>query len=180
MSQGLSADRKRVRILAGLAAVGVGAPVIWKLADAPQPPTGTALPIDIGKLGFGRVLSVEWEGRIVWVMRRTAEQIEALANRESELLDPQSLASLQPEACRNRHRSLRPDIFVAIGLCTHQGCPPALQRGSDPYAEFLCPCHTTKYDLAGRVFANGPAPSNLVIPAYHFGGEQQVVVGSEA
>ena len=177
MSEPLSSDRKRLRILAGLAVVGVGAPVVWKLADSPQAPSGTPLPISIEKVGYGRVLSIEWEGRVVWVMRRTSEQIEALAHRESGLLDPQSLASLQPEACRNRHRSLRPEVFVAVGQCTHQGCPPALQRGNEPYGEFLCPCHTSKYDLAGRVFANGPAPANLVIPAYYFASDNEVVIG---
>lgn len=177
MSERLSADRRRLRILAGLAAVGVGAPVLWHLADTPQAPTGTPMLVDFSTLGFGRVLTVEWEGRTVWVMRRTAEQIAALATRESELLDPNSQASLQPADCANSHRSLRPEVFVAIGQCTHQGCPPALQRGGEPYAEFLCPCHTSKFDLAGRVFRNGPAPANLVIPAYHFASETQVVVG---
>jgi ubiquinol-cytochrome c reductase iron-sulfur subunit len=177
VSEPLSRDRRRLRILAGLAAIGVGAPIAWKLAERPQPPSGTPTPVDFGKLRYGRLLTIEWERRTVWVLRRTPEQIEALAQREDQLLDATSAHSLQPEACRNRHRSLRPEVFVAIGLCTHQGCPPALQRGDEPFAEFLCPCHTSKFDLAGRVFANGPAPANLVIPEYHFGAGDVVVIG---
>lgn len=180
MSEPLSRDRRRLRILAGLAAVGIGTPVAWKLADRPRAPTGTPTPLNIARLPPGKLLTIDWDRRTVWVLRRTPEQVEALAHRESELLDAMSEASLQPDACRNRHRSLHPEVFVAVGLCTHLGCPPALQRGDEPYGEFLCPCHTSKFDLAGRVFRNGPAPANLVIPAYHFASADEVVVGTLA
>jgi ubiquinol-cytochrome c reductase iron-sulfur subunit len=96
-----------------------------------------------------------------------------LERNEAELTDPHSEKSVQPPACRNSNRSIRPDVFVAIGLCTHQGCVPALQSGKG----FVCPCHASRYDLAGRVFKSGPALANLVIPAYHFADENRLVVG---
>jgi ubiquinol-cytochrome c reductase iron-sulfur subunit len=113
----------------------------------------------------------------VWILRRSADEIAALAGYESELSDPQSLESLQPESCRNPQRSLRPEIFVAVGQCTHQGCPPQLKSAAGGRSEFLCPCHTSKFDLAGRVFRNGPAPANLVIPEHRFEGDSRLVIG---
>lgn len=172
--------RQRRRILAGLGAVGVGAPVLWHLTDGPQPPRGMPTPVRVDDLAPGRLRSVEWQGYTVWLLRRTPEQVAALAERESSLRDPLSAASLQPDACRNRHRSLRPEIFVAIGQCTHQGCPPTLREGHGPFGEFLCPCHTSKFDLAGRVFVDGPAPANLTIPVYRFADAATVVLGDAA
>lgn len=120
---------------------------------------------------------MDWNGRPVWILRRTAEEIAALAERESELIDPDSGHSLQPEGCRNRHRSLHPDVFVAIGLYTHQGCTPQLREGFGARGVFLCPCHTSSFDLAGRVFRSGPAPANLVIPEYRLESNGRVVIG---
>jgi ubiquinol-cytochrome c reductase iron-sulfur subunit len=119
-------------------------------------------------------MTVEWQGKPVWVLRRSPAQLEALATRNELLADPESKESLQPAYTRNTHRSLRPETFVAIGLCTHQGCTPALNGD-----HFLCPCHTSKYDLAGRVFKVGPALANLVIPAYRFEGEK-LILGEDA
>lgn len=116
------------------------------------------------------------EGKPIWVLRRSAASITALAAHEAVLTAPDSQHSLQPAACRNRHRSLRPEIFVAIGLWTHQGCVPALRGDSG----FLCPCHVSRYDIAGRVFKTGPATANLVIPAYHFKSDSRMLLGVDA
>ena len=121
-------------------------------------------------------MTLEWQGLPVWLLRRSAAEIEALAAFEAALTDPDSRDSVQPSACRNRHRSLRPEIFVAIGLCTHQGCTPALTRAGG----FLCPCHSSRYDLAGRVFKAGPAPANLVIPAYRYEAGERLLLGVDA
>ena len=131
------------------------------------------MPVDIGGLPEGVLRVVEWEGRPVWILRRTAAQVGALANNEGALADPHSLRSLQADACRNRHRSLRAEVFVAIGLCTHEGCTPALRGDSG----FLCPCHASRFDLAGRVARAGPALTNLVIPAHRFESPDRLVVG---
>ncbi|MFA6314536.1 MAG: ubiquinol-cytochrome c reductase iron-sulfur subunit [Sterolibacterium sp.] len=170
-------QRRRRQLLVTVCAVGVAAPLAWYYAGRPQAPEGNPTPVPLGDLPPGKLRTIDWQGRTVWVLRRTTEELAMLAAHESELIDPDSLHSLQPEACRNRHRSLRPEIFVAIGLCTHQGCPPNLRLGSGGRGEFLCPCHTSRFDLAGRVFRQGPAPANLVIPVYRLEGDDRVVIG---
>ncbi len=170
-------DRRRLYLAGGLCALGAGLGVARWAVMRPQPPAGHPLPVDFANLAPGRLMTVEWHGRTVWILRRSADEIAALAGYESELLDPASEHSLQPESCRNAHRSLRPELFVAVGQCTHQGCPPALRSGAGDRNLFLCPCHTSKFDLAGRVFRMGPAPANLVIPEYRFEGDSRVVVG---
>ncbi len=139
-------------------------------------PHGAPLAIGLGELPQGKLLTVEWQGLPVWVLRRSEADIAALAAHEGALADPNSRQSLQPSYCENRYRSLRPELFVAVGLCTHQGCSPALlgARG------FLCPCHASKYDLAGRVFKVGPARANLVIPAYRFETEDKLMLGVDS
>ena len=180
MGKDAAADpaRRRLHLVVGICALGAGLGVARYLAEGPQPPSGNPLPVDFGDLPAGRLRSVEWNGRTAWVLRRSPEEIAALADRESELIDPDSQHSLQPEGCRNRHRSLRPELFVAVGQCTHQGCPPQLRTESGVHGEFLCPCHASKYDLAGRVFRGGPAPANLVIPVYRLAGDSRVVIGA--
>ncbi|MBI5107386.1 MAG: ubiquinol-cytochrome c reductase iron-sulfur subunit [Rhodocyclales bacterium] len=175
--RGSAGGRRRLYLAGGLVALGAALGVARYVVTRPQPPAGSPLPVDIAGLVPGKLLAIEWKGRAVWILRRSADEIAALAGYESELTDPQSLASLQPDACRNPHRSLRPEVFVAVGQCTHQGCPPQLKSGAGGRSEFLCPCHTSKFDLAGRVFRSGPAPANLVIPEYRFERESRLVIG---
>jgi ubiquinol-cytochrome c reductase iron-sulfur subunit len=170
-------ERRRRYMVGGLCALGAGLGVAGYWATRPQPPSGNPLPVDIGDLPPGKLRTVEWQGRSVWLLRRSADDIAALNGYESELTDPASEHSLQPATCRNPHRALRPELFVAVGQCTHQGCPPALRTGANNRGEFLCPCHTSKFDLAGRVYRMGPAPSNLIIPEYRLEGESRVVIG---
>lgn len=171
-------QRRRILLAASAGALAGGAAMVLRPASVIiAHPRGEPLAVDLEKLPEGRLQTVEWRGKPVWVLRRSAASIAALANEENELSDPASVRSLQPPACRNRLRSLRPDIFVAIGLCTHQGCTPALSAAG---SHFLCPCHTSKYDLAGRVFKAGPAPLNLVVPAYRFAAANRLIVGEDA
>jgi len=170
-------ERRRLYMVGGLCALGAGLGLAKYLTSRPQPPSGNPVPVDFGDLPPGRLRTVDWNGRTVWILRRSADDIAALADYESELTDPASEHSLQPVACRNPHRSLRPEVFVAIGQCTHQGCPPELRSGAGNRGEFLCPCHTSKFDLAGRVFRMGPAPTNLVIPEYRLDGDSRVLIG---
>ncbi len=170
-------ERRRLYLAGGLCALGAGLGLARYVVTRPQPPAGKPLPVDFGNPAPGKLMTVDWNGRTVWLLRRGADEIAALAGYESELTDPGSQFSLQPEGCRNPHRSLRPELFVAIGQCTHQGCPPQLRSGAGGRSEFLCPCHTSKFDLAGRVFRNGPAPANLVIPEYRLEGDSRVVIG---
>jgi ubiquinol-cytochrome c reductase iron-sulfur subunit len=170
-------DRRRRHLVVGLCALGTGLGVAAYLAGKAQVPAGHPTPVDFTDLPPGKLLTVDWNGRPVWILRRTVEEVAALAERQSELIDPDSQHSMQPAACRNRHRSLRPDVFVAIGLCTHQGCTPQLREGLGARSVFLCPCHTSRFDLAGRVFRNGPALANLVIPEYRLENAGRVVIG---
>lgn len=159
----------------GVGAVAGGAALAWRFGAFSAYPHGSPLALDISDLPEGRLRTVEWRGLPVWVLRRSAAEVTALAAHEPELADPESQQSLQPAACRNRQRSQRADIFVAIGLCTHQGCTPALRADA-----FLCPCHASRYDLAGRVYRTGPATANLVIPAYRFETDRRLVLGVDA
>jgi len=162
-----------------LLGVGAGASVAgltyWRQAKRTDgAPQGSPVAVDLQDLPAGKLLTLNWQDKPVWVLRRSSDEVAALAAHEALLLDADSQHSVQPQACRNRHRSLKPDIFVAVGLCTHLGCTPQL-RGADG---FTCPCHASHYDLAGRVFKVGPAPANLVIPAYHFASENRLVLGA--
>ena len=170
-------ERRRLYVMGGLCALGAGIGLAKYLTSQPQPPAGNPVAVEFGDLPPGKLRTVDWNGRTVWILRRSADDIAALAGYESELTDPASAHSLQSAACRNPHRSLRPEVFVAIGQCTHQGCPPALRSGVGNRGEFLCPCHTSKFDLAGRVFRMGPAPANLVIPEYRLEGDSRVIIG---
>lgn len=138
-------------------------------------PQGEPMKLDLAGLEPGRLLTVQWAQRPVWVLRRTPADLTRLVAHEAELTDAESAQSIQPPTCVNRHRAIAPALFVAVGICTHQGCTPQLQTG----AGFLCPCHASRYDLAGRVFRAGPAPANLTILAYHFAADNQLVLGRD-
>jgi ubiquinol-cytochrome c reductase iron-sulfur subunit len=172
----LRVNRRGLLLGAGFGATVAVLASWWRSKRAFDAPQGSPLAVDLQDLPSGKLLTLNWQDKPVWVLRRSPAEIAALADHETLLLDADSQHSVQPQACRNRHRSLRPDIFVAVGLCTHQGCTPQL-RGADG---FTCPCHASHYDLAGRVFKAGPAPANLVIPAHHFASENRLVLGASA
>jgi ubiquinol-cytochrome c reductase iron-sulfur subunit len=166
--------QRRMALAVGLGAVAAGAAMVLRPGcGVSSYPQGSPLAVDTGGLEPGKMRTLEWRGLPVILLRRTAASLSALAEQEALLADPASRWSMQPAACANRQRSLRPDLFVAIGLCTHQGCAPALLGDQG----FLCPCHASRYDLAGRVFKAGPATANLVIPAYRFESENRLMLG---
>lgn len=172
-----ASNHRRLMLAGAASAVVVGAATVFRSgSSAISYPHGSPLEVEISDLTEGKLRTVEWQGRPVWILRRSAQSVSALATHDPMLLDPESQHSAQPLPCRNRHRSLRPDIFVAVGLCTHQGCSPALLSADI----FLCPCHASRYDLAGRVFNAGPASANLVIPAYRFEAADRLLLGVDA
>lgn len=147
---------------------------------------GAPVVVDIDKLEPGQRLVVMWRGKPVWILRRTPESLETLAGMDGLLQDPASIDSEQPQSSRNAQRSIRPEIFVAVGVCTHLGCSPVFRPelapadlGPDWKGGFFCPCHGSKFDLAGRVYKGVPAPVNLEIPPYHFAGDHRIVIGLE-
>ena len=147
---------------------------------------GAPVQINIESLQVGQVVRAQWRGRTVYVVRRDEDMLERIQKMESQLADPQSEKSDQPEYAANEFRSVRPEVLVVFGQCTHLGCAPANRfevqpddLGPDWYGGFFCACHGSKFDMAGRVLAGVPAPKNLEIPPYRFIGENVVEVGTD-
>lgn len=147
---------------------------------------GAPVEIDISKLEPGAQVTAEWRGRTVWVLHRTPQMLETLGPLVPELRDPDSAESEQPIYAQNEHRSVRPDIFVVIANCTHLGCVPLARFDVSPAdlgpewkGGFYCPCHGSRFDLAGRVYKGVPAPLNLAVPPYRYVGESVILIGSD-
>jgi ubiquinol-cytochrome c reductase iron-sulfur subunit len=151
---------------------------------------GAAVEADISALKDGEMMTVEWRGKPVWILRRTPEQVAALKSVDVELADPNSERKpdeLTPEYARNTHRSIKPEYLVAVGICSHLGCSPTakLQSGAQPslpdnwQGGFLCPCHGSTFDMAGRVFKNKPAPDNLEVPPHMYLSETKLLIGED-
>lgn len=170
-------------VLGGAAVVAASYPFMKALEPTDNIKAENApVTVDISQLHEAEQITVKWQSKPVWVIRRTQEELKALAEVNPALLDPDSTTDQQPHFARNAYRSLRPDILVLVGICTHLGCIPNFfpKVGSiAPNWEggFLCPCHASRYDLAGRVFKDMPAPLNLLVPPYHFLDEHTLVIG---
>ena len=150
---------------------------------------GAAVEVDISDLKPGEKLTAEWRGKPIWIMRRTPEQLAELPKLDSQLADPKSerTAYPTPDYAKNETRSIKPDVLVVIGICTHLGCSPIdkLTAGPQPslpddwQGGFLCPCHGSTFDLAGRVFKNKPAPDNLEVPAHMYLSDTRLLIGED-
>lgn len=150
---------------------------------------GAAVEVDISGLKSGEKLTVEWRGKPVWVIKRTPEQLESLKQTDALVADPNSErkpAEITPmENTRNEWRSIKPEILVVVGICSHLGCSPSdkFQAGPQPslpddwHGGFLCPCHGSTFDMAGRVYKNKPAPDNLEVPPYTFLSDTRLLIG---
>ncbi|WAJ70545.1 ubiquinol-cytochrome c reductase iron-sulfur subunit [Catenovulum adriaticum] len=174
-------------VVGGVGAAGAVVPFIasWN-PSAKAKAAGAPVEVNISKLEAGQMLRVEWRGKPVWVVKRTEEMLKGLAEHEDKLRDANSEVEQQPGYAQNRNRSIKPEIFVAVGICTHLGCSP--QYLPEAFAEqvvgvasgFMCPCHGSKFDMAGRVFQSVPAPTNLVIPPHKYLDENTVLVGDDS
>jgi ubiquinol-cytochrome c reductase iron-sulfur subunit len=145
---------------------------------------GGPMHVDVSTLAPGELRTMGWRGKPIWLMRRSDEMVRALQQPDPALADPLSRRSEQPQSCVNATRSMRPEFFVAVGVCTHLGCTPSLRLNDEALnAElhapggFVCPCHGSRYDLAGRVVKNVPAPTNLEIPDHRFSGASTLRIG---
>jgi len=149
---------------------------------------GAPVEVDIGKLEPGQRITAKWRGQPVWIVRRTPAMIDGLKNFDAELLrDPASEESAQPGYAANAWRSQKEEYLVLVGLCTHLGCSPSFvpepggeQMGADWVGGFFCPCHGSKFDLAGRVYTGVPAPKKMDVPPYRFVGDTKVIIGEDA
>ncbi len=147
---------------------------------------GAPVEVEIDKLAAGDMMIVEWRGKPVWILHRTPEMLAALKKAEPFLADPASEERQQPDYATNEYRSRKPELLVAIGICTHLGCSPSKAfeagdpaLGADWPGGFLCPCHGSTFDFAGRVFKNKPAPTNLEVPPHTFLSDARLVIGSD-
>jgi len=147
---------------------------------------GAPVRADISKLEPGQMIRVKWRGKPVWLVRRTEKMLEVLPTLDTTLRDPESLESIQPPYAQNEFRSIKPEILVTVGICTHLGCSPtyrpdvgAADLGADWEGGFFCPCHGSKFDLAGRVYKGVPAPTNLVIPPHSYLSETELLIGED-
>jgi len=145
---------------------------------------GAPVEVDISKIEPGTMMTAEWRGQPVWIINRTDEMTAELPKHNDQLSDPGcEVTSQQPAYCKNENRSIKPNIAVVVGICTHLGCSPTekLKSGGDMGANwtggFFCPCHGSKFDLAGRVFKGSPAPINLVVPPHKYLSENVLLIG---
>ena len=190
----MDASKRTWLIASGVAATVGGAFTALPFVSSFQPSerakaAGAAVEVDISALKPGEKLTVEWRGKPVWIMKRTPEQLASLAKTEGQLADPKSARTVYPtpDYAKNPHRSIKPDIFVAVGICSHLGCSPSdkFQVGAQPslpddwMGGFLCPCHGSTFDVAGRVFKNKPAPDNLEVPQHMYLSDNRLVIGED-
>lgn len=189
-NQEINQGRRRFLTLAtagagGLAAAGVAAPFVASFFPSEKAKAaGAAVEIDISKIESGQMLTAEWRGKPIWVVNRTEQQLKDLPTLDGNLVDPKSETEQQPANCQNDVRSIKPQIWVAVGICTHLGCSPTYRPdlapadlGVDWKGGFFCPCHGSKFDMAGRVYKGVPAPTNLVIPPYKYLNDTTILVG---
>ncbi len=188
-------DPKRRRMLVlsaagvgGLGAAAVAAPLIVSMSpSARAKAAGAPVEADISKLEPGRLLTVEWRGKPVWIVKRTEETLGRLDADTARLSDPDSAVAMQPAYAQNAARSIKPEVLVVVGICTHLGCSPSYRPelaapdlGADWDGGFFCPCHGSKFDMAGRVYAGVPAPYNLEIPPYRYVDDNNIVIGEDS
>lgn len=175
-------------VVGGVGVAGAAIPFIasWN-PSAKARAAGADVEVDISGIEPGQLVRVMWRSVPVWIVRRTPAVLEQLSKHENQLRDPQSNADQQPDFAKNRHRSLKEEYLILVGICTHLGCSPqhlrdgAFEQYTRGVADgFFCPCHGSRFDMAGRVFQNVPAPLNLVVPPYKFVDDTTVIIGSEA
>lgn len=173
-------------VVGGAGALAVAVPFIasWN-PSAKAKAAGAPVEVDISKIQEGQLIRVIWQGKPVWVVRRTEQTLNELNVIADMLRDPESLEPQQPEYITGVYRSIKPEIFLAVGICTHLGCSPTYLPDSfetqiqGVKSGFFCPCHGSKFDMAGRVFKSVPAPLNLVVPPYTYINENRILVGTD-
>ena len=171
-------------VVGGVGAVGAAVPFIksWN-PSAKAKAAGAPVEVDISKIEPGQLIRVEWRGKPVWIVSRTESVLNELEQHDGSLRDPESEQEQQPSYAQNKYRSIKSELFVAVGICTHLGCSPTYLP--DSFGEqvegvssgFFCPCHGSKFDMAGRVFQSVPAPLNLVIPPHYYVDDSTILIG---
>ncbi|HFD86620.1 MAG TPA: ubiquinol-cytochrome c reductase iron-sulfur subunit [Gammaproteobacteria bacterium] len=191
-TNGVDTSRRRFLTAATSVVGAVGAGVVAvPFISSMQPSAraraaGAPVEADFSKLEPGSKMTVEWRGKPVWIVRRTEQNLKDLESLESTLSDPASVEEQQPSYCQNTARSIKPEYLIAVGICTHLGCSPTFRPeiapadlGAEWKGGFFCPCHGSRFDLAGRVYQGVPAPTNLVVPPYMYLADTRVMIGED-
>jgi len=189
-------DRRKRRFLlaatsvaGGVAGVAVAVPFVASMnPSARARAAGAPVEVDLSKVEPGMMVTVEWRGQPVWVVHRTGEMIDSLPKLDGTLADPKSSMPMQPDYAKNEARSIKPEYLVLVGICTHLGCSPSQKLapgaesglGEDWPGGFFCPCHGSKFDLAGRVYKGVPAPANLKVPPYTYLSDTRLLIGEDS
>ncbi len=189
---GVDTGRRRMLTMAtsAVGAVGAGAwavPFVGSLAPSEKAKAlGAPVTVDISEIKPGDVKIVPWRGRPVWIMRRTPEMLDTLEKVRDDLADPDSKQPQQPDYITGEARAIKPEFMVMLGVCTHLGCSPkkrsdagASDLGASWQGGFFCPCHGSKFDYAGRVYENVPAPLNIVVPPHRYESDTVLVIGED-
>lgn len=175
-------------VLGGVATLATAAPFFASmLPSARARAAGAPVEVDISKVEPGMMVRSEWRGQPIFVVHRTQEMLEDVKKMDPRVADPNSDGSVQPEYAKNEYRSRKPEYLVLIGICTHLGCSPTAKLeaglesglGSDWMGGFFCPCHGSKFDLAGRVLRDVPAPTNLKVPPYQYLSDTRLKIGDD-
>lgn len=187
-------DCGRRRLIVATAAVGgvgvVTAAVPFLSSMLPSErakAAGAPVEVDVGNLAPGQLITVEWRGKPVWILNRSKEMLDTLPKLDDAVADPKSEQNQQPEYCKNATRSVKPNLLVAVGICTHLGCSPSSKfktgaeegMAADWPGGFLCPCHGSTFDFAGRVYKSKPAPTNLVVPPHTYLTDTRILIGED-
>jgi ubiquinol-cytochrome c reductase iron-sulfur subunit len=174
-------------VVGGAASLGAAVPFVASMLPSERAKAaGAPIEVDIASIAPGEIRVFEWRGKPVWVIRRTQEMLDSLKKAAANLTDPASKSSTQPEYAQNDYRSRKPDVMVVEGVCTHLGCSPQMkaadataEMGADWVGGFYCPCHGSKFDMAGRVYRGAPAPTNLPVPPYAFLSDTTLLIGDD-
>lgn len=184
--------RRKLLVLTCAAGGAASAAAAWPFLASMEPSErakalGAPVEAEISELEPGAMMTVEWQGKPAWIVNRTREMLASLKRSTRLLADPDSKRSQQPDYARNPHRSIKLEYLVVVGICTHLGCSPTPKfqpgqagMGANWPGGFLCPCHGSRFDLSARVYANMPAPTNLVVPPYKYVTDTRILIGEDA
>jgi len=161
--------------------------ISYMMPSARARAAGAPVEVDISKLEQGKKMTIEWRKKPVWIIRRTEKNLSDLATLDAGMADPDSTAPQQPAYTKGRERAIKPEYMVVVGLCTHLGCSPTFRPdlgapdlgGADWKGGFFCPCHGSRFDLSGRVYAGAPAPTNLVVPPHKYVTDTVIIIGED-
>ncbi len=175
-------------VVGGIGVAATATPFIstW-MPSAKTKAIGGPVEVDISGMQLGEIKIEKWQGKPVWILRRSQKTLDELSSLSSEMRDPDSSVEQQPAYAENEYRSVKPEFLIVVGLCTHLGCSPKYFSSTDQHdlgpgwkGGFFCPCHGSRFDLAGRVYKGVPAPANLVIPPYQFLSDTRILIGDDS